>query len=58
VIPLRSGIITEASVKGDLFDLCRGQHAGRSNADEITLFKSVGTALEDFAAARLVVQRS
>lgn len=57
VIPLRSGLITEASVKGDLFDLCRGKHAGRTDAGEITLFKSVGTALEDFAAARLVLRQ-
>jgi len=56
VIPLRAGLITEASIKGDLFDLCRGTHAGRSTAAEITLFKSVGTALEDFAAARLVLK--
>lgn len=56
-IPLRNGVITESAVKGDLFDLCRGQHPGRRRADEITLFKSVGTALEDFAAARLAVKR-
>ncbi|HVI90595.1 MAG TPA: ornithine cyclodeaminase family protein, partial [Dongiaceae bacterium] len=56
-IPLRTGLITEASIKGDLFDLCRGKHPGRANAEEITLFKSVGTALEDFAAARLVLRQ-
>jgi len=49
-----SGIIAEGDVKADLFDLTRGNHAGRSSADEITLFKSVGTALEDLAAAMLV----
>ena len=57
VLPLKAGLITEASIKGDLFDLCRQLSDGRSSADEITLFKSVGTALEDFAAARLVVER-
>ena len=57
VMPLKAGLITPASIKGDLFDLCRGATAGRRSADEITLFKSVGKALEDFAAARLVVQR-
>lgn len=36
-----------------LEQLCRGQHAGRASADEITLFKSVGSALEDIAAASL-----
>ena len=34
----------------DLFDLTRGTTPGRGNDDEITLFKSVGAALEDLAA--------
>lgn len=54
VDPLKRGIIAESDVKADLFDLTRGLHAGRSSPDEITLFKSVGTALEDLAAAMLV----
>jgi ornithine cyclodeaminase len=33
-------------------------HPGRRSADEITLFKSVGAALEDLAAARLVAGRA
>ena len=41
----------------DLFDLCRGTAPGRSDSNAITLFKSVGTALEDLAAARLVAER-
>ena len=41
-------------VRADLFDLCRGRQAGRAHSDEITLFKSVGTAIEDLAAAILV----
>jgi alanine dehydrogenase len=57
VMPMKAGVITDSSIKGDLFDLCRQISVGRRDADEITLFKSVGTALEDFAAARLVVQR-
>ncbi len=54
VDPIRRGVIREADVQADLFDLCRGRHAGRSGRDEITLFKSVGTAIEDLAAAILV----
>jgi ornithine cyclodeaminase len=53
VQPLRAGVIRDSDVLGDLFDLCRGKIGGRSSPDEITLFKSVGTALEDLAAARL-----
>jgi ornithine cyclodeaminase/alanine dehydrogenase-like protein (mu-crystallin family) len=54
VDPIRRGVISEADIAGDLFDLCRGTAAGRRTPDEITLFKSVGTALEDLAAAMLV----
>ncbi|WP_119301509.1 bifunctional Delta(1)-pyrroline-2-carboxylate/Delta(1)-piperideine-2-carboxylate reductase [Dongia deserti] len=57
VIPLKAGLITEAAIKADLADLTRGKHKGRMSADEVTLFKSVGTAIEDFAAARLAMQR-
>lgn len=57
VIPLKAGVITEASVKAELADLARGTHNGRVAPDEITLFKSVGTAVEDFAAARLAMER-
>ncbi len=51
VRPLKSGIIQMNSIKADLFDLCRATHPGRATANEITLFKSVGTALEDLALA-------
>jgi ornithine cyclodeaminase len=55
VQPLKSGVIAEADICGDLFDLCRGAVEGRRSAEEITLFKSVGTALEDLAAASLAI---
>jgi alanine dehydrogenase len=57
VRPIADGVITSTDVVADLFDLCRGTDPGRRGADEITLFKSVGTALEDLAAARLVWSR-
>ena len=57
VIPLKAGLITEASVKADLAELARGRHQGRASDQEITLFKSVGTAVEDFAAARLAMAK-
>ena len=49
--PLKNGIITEKDVQADLFSLCANEHMGRNTSDEITLFKSVGHALEDLAAA-------
>jgi ornithine cyclodeaminase/alanine dehydrogenase-like protein (mu-crystallin family) len=54
VQPMERGIFRESDVAGDLFDLCRGTATGRGGADEITLFKSVGTAIEDLAAAMLL----
>ena len=57
VQPLASGVLTPGAIAADLFDLTRDLRPGRRAATEITLFKSVGTALEDFAAARLAVER-
>lgn len=51
---LKSGALKKDGVRGDLFELCRGKAKGRTKVSEITLFKSVGTALEDLAAAMLV----
>lgn len=55
--PLAAGLISSSDIKADLFDLSRGAHRGRANAKEITMFKSVGTAIEDLAAAVAVWQR-
>lgn len=57
VRPLRSGALSREAIAGDLFGLARGQYSGRQSPAEITLFKSVGTALEDLAAAELAVTR-
>lgn len=51
--PLADGVITAASIRGDLRALVTDEHVGRTNADEITVFKSAGFALADLAAARL-----
>jgi ornithine cyclodeaminase len=57
VLPLDAGAIERTHVLAELADLCAGRHPGREDDDEITLFKSVGTALEDLCAARLVALR-
>lgn len=54
VQPMADGVIDRRSVEGDLFQLCRGQVTVNRRPDDITLFKSVGTAIEDLAAAMLV----
>ncbi len=51
---LARGVISAERISGDLSELLRGDCAGRSAPEQITLFKSVGTALEDLAAAQLV----
>lgn len=56
-MPLKKKIIKQSDIAGDLYELCRGKVKGRRRKDEITLFKSVGTAIEDLAAAMLVWQR-
>jgi alanine dehydrogenase len=53
---IAEGAISESHVAAELADLCRGVHPGRSSAEEITLFKSVGWAGEDLAAAVLAVE--
>jgi ornithine cyclodeaminase/alanine dehydrogenase-like protein (mu-crystallin family) len=53
---LNSGALERSAIRADLAQLCRGEHTGRSCAAEITLFKSVGAALEDLAGAVLAIQ--
>ena len=56
IVPMEQGLITRDSVVAELAELVRGERQGRTNDDQITLFKSVGTALSDLAAAQLVVR--
>ena len=58
VLPLASGVLAPDDIAADLFELTRGDKAGRRFYDQITLFKSVGTAVEDLAAAQLTVERA
>ncbi|NIA67982.1 ornithine cyclodeaminase family protein [Pelagibius litoralis] len=54
---IEAGVLSEEDIAGDLFELTRGERSGRRYYDQITLFKSVGTAIEDLAAAQLVYER-
>lgn len=56
-LPLASGLITADDIAADLFEMARGGRAGRRGPDQVTLFKSVGNAIEDLAAARLALRR-
>jgi ornithine cyclodeaminase len=52
---IERGAIARGHVRAELAQVLRGERKGRSSDDEITLFKSVGTALEDLAAAQLAL---
>lgn len=54
---IKAGALEPEDVAADLFELTRGERAGRRFYDQITLFKSTGSALEDLAAAQLTVER-
>lgn len=51
---IAEGAISASALQGTLGELCRNPARGRGSDQDITLFKSVGTALEDLAAAELV----
>ncbi|MFL6719069.1 MAG: ornithine cyclodeaminase family protein, partial [Burkholderiaceae bacterium] len=53
VRPMEAGTLERAALQAELADLCAGRHTGRSDMSQVTLFKSVGAALEDLCAADL-----
>lgn len=53
LIPIQEGAITRAHITAELAEVVAGTKPGRTSPEEITLFKSVGFALEDAAGARL-----
>ncbi len=58
VIPIREGAIDASHIAGELGDVFGGRTPGRRSAAEITIFKSLGMAVEDVAAARLAFDRA
>ncbi|MGE5814216.1 MAG: ornithine cyclodeaminase family protein [Acidobacteriota bacterium] len=58
VMPIEEGRWTADRIVGELGELFAGRVAGRTSQDEITLFKSLGMAVEDVAAADLVYRRA
>lgn len=53
--PIERGVIGRDAVVAELAELLRGQRGGRRSDDELTLFKSVGSAIEDLAAVACVL---
>ncbi len=58
VLPLAEGAFSADHIVGELGSLILGRCEGRRSADDVTLFKSLGMAVEDVVAAQLVVERA
>ncbi len=58
LIPMANGLLTKDSIHADLGEVVTGQRAARTDDNEITLFKSVGVALQDVAAAAWIYRRA
>ena len=54
LLAIAAGALTRERILADLHGLCAGLHPGRTDPAAITVFKSVGTALEDLVAATMV----
>jgi ornithine cyclodeaminase/alanine dehydrogenase-like protein (mu-crystallin family) len=54
LVPLEKGVIDRSHIVGDLHEIVSGKKTGRTGPADITLFKSVGCAIEDLVAAKLV----
>jgi alanine dehydrogenase len=58
LLALKENAITEKNIDAEIGEVLAGRKAGRSSTDEITLYKSVGIAIQDIAAANLVYQKA
>ena len=58
ILPMREGVITESHFYAELGEIVTGRKAGRISAQEITVFKSNGLAVQDAAAASLVYRKA
>jgi ornithine cyclodeaminase len=54
--PIREGLITEAHIHAEVGEIVAGSKPGRTSAEQITLYKSVGVAVQDAVAAQLVLE--
>ena len=58
LIPIKNGTIDRSHIAADLHEIASGKKAARTSANSITLFKSVGCALEDLVTAQLIYQQT
>ncbi len=55
IIPIREGMISAEHIRADLHELLSTKKIVRRSSSDITLFKSVGCALEDLVTAELLI---
>ena len=58
LIPINNGTVERSHIVADLHEIASGKKPGRTNPDQITLFKSVGCAMEDLVTAHLIYQQA
>jgi ornithine cyclodeaminase len=58
VIPIGEGVIAESAIVAELGEVFSGRAQGRTSSRDVTIFKSLGMAVEDLAAARLAYERA
>ena len=58
IVPRDEGLIDESHLRGELGELLTGEAPGRSGAEAITLFESLGLGVEDLAAGEVAVARA
>ena len=58
VIPFQAGEIDERHIYAELGEIVVGQKEGRTSSEQITLFKSVGNAVQDAAAISIVLRNA
>ncbi len=55
LIPIKEGVFSEDQIYGEIGEIVSGDKTGRKSDDEITFFKSVGSAVQDIASANRVL---
>ena len=58
IMPLNKGLIDQNHIAAELGEIVAGQKPGRTSAEQITFFKSVGVAVQDAVAARIAMQNA
>jgi len=58
LVPMKAGVISQEHIYAELGEIAAGVKPGRTSEQEITLFKSVGIAVQDVAAASAVLKRA